>query len=64
MPALEKDEPKKEVHRVSERRKNWHFVFFCFFSDGSAKGMRSFAVLRPSHDDVNIAGVVGDRSIE
>ena len=38
--------------------------FFCFFSDESRKGMRSFAVLRPGHNDVSIAGVVGNDSRE
>ena len=38
--------------------------YFCFFSDGSRKGMRCLAALLPGHGDVSIAGVVGDHSRE
>jgi hypothetical protein len=37
MPALEKDGLKKGVHRLSERRRNWLFVFSAFFQMGREK---------------------------
>ena len=46
------------------KEKELALCFFCVFSDGSRKGMRSFALLRPVHNDVSIAGVVGDHSRE
>jgi hypothetical protein len=53
MPALEKDEPKKEVHRVSGRRKNWHFVFSVFFQMGRGK----VCTVLPYCDQVTIASL-------